>query len=224
MIFRGEDFAGDGSGGLHDEAADLAFEFGEHACVVRRGSFASFGDDLLGSGDGLLRFLFLDFGGRGARFFNQFCRLGAGLRDHFLTLGFRAAELDFNFIGIGQSFGDALAPFFQHCQHALVRELVEHGANNAEADDLRDEVRPIDAESSGDLLDRALRVGFSEQDEWIHKFRLKRAQSRCDSAPGSIPLADQEQSVEHDGFGKRDGQNRLDQDLRRRAGIASHSF
>ena len=34
----------------------------------------------------------------------------------------------------------------------------------------------------------------------------------------------QEQGVEHDGFGEGDGQNRLDQDLRRRAGIASHRF
>src|SRR5262245_4614263 len=35
---------------------------------------------------------------------------------------------------------------------------------------------------------------------------------------------DQEERVEHDRFGKSDGQNGLDQDLRRRAGIAPDRF
>src|SRR6266542_7103489 len=34
----------------------------------------------------------------------------------------------------------------------------------------------------------------------------------------------QEDREEHDAFGKGDGQDRLDQNLRRRAGIASHGF
>src|ERR1019366_4537365 len=43
--------------------------------------------------------------------------------------------------------------------------------------------------------------------------------------PGSsVPVLLKEQGVEHDRFGEGDGQDGLDQDLRRGTGIASHRF
>ena len=48
-------------------------QFGQHPAAFQGGGFARLGDDLLGLGDGLLRFLFLHAGGGGAGFFNQSC-------------------------------------------------------------------------------------------------------------------------------------------------------
>ena len=55
--------------------------------------FAGLGDDLLGLGDGLLRFLLLDAGGGGAGFFDHFCGLDVGLVQHFLAHGLRCGPV-----------------------------------------------------------------------------------------------------------------------------------
>src|SRR5262244_2667534 len=44
------------------------------------------------------------------------------------------------------------------------------------------------------------------------------------AAPGKFSLSHQEQGVEHDRLSEGDGQNRLDQNLRRSAGITSYGF
>jgi len=44
------------------------------------------------------------------------------------------------------------------------------------------------------------------------------------STPGNLSLSHQEEGVEHDRFGESDGQNRLDQNLRRGAGITAHGY
>src|SRR5580765_7862482 len=51
-----------------------------------------------------------------------------------------------------------------------------------------------------------------------------RAQGWLNPAPRGVLLADKEQSVEHDGFGEGNGQDRLYQDLGCRARIASDRF
>ena len=60
--------------------------------MIRGGGFARFGDDLLGGGNGFLRFRFLDLRRSGAGFFNQLVRLRIGLVQNFLTRGFGACE------------------------------------------------------------------------------------------------------------------------------------
>ena len=75
LIFRGEDFAGDGRRGLHNQAAHIALEFGEHSGVVLFGGLSRLGNDLRGSGDGLLTFIRLDARSRGPSFFDQLVRL-----------------------------------------------------------------------------------------------------------------------------------------------------
>ena len=45
-----------------------------------------------------------------------------------------------------------------------------------------------------------------------------------DSAPCDFSLSRQEQGVEHDRLSEGNGQNRLDQNLRRCAGITSHGY
>ena len=93
---------------MHDQPADFAFEFGQHAGVIRRGGFAGFGDDLFGCGDGFLGFLFLDPGGGGAGFLDEFGRLGVGLDEDLLTLGLGAGQFGLDFLGVGQALGDPL--------------------------------------------------------------------------------------------------------------------
>jgi hypothetical protein len=62
-------------------------------------------------------------------------------------------KLCFDLFGVGQSFGDLLASLLEHLQNTAVGKLVKKGANDAKADDLGTQVRPIDAECPGDFLD-----------------------------------------------------------------------
>ena len=43
LVFRRQHLAGHRGGGLHDQTADFALEFGQHAGVVLRGGLAGFG-------------------------------------------------------------------------------------------------------------------------------------------------------------------------------------
>src|SRR5262249_34008055 len=109
--------------------------------------------DLFGSGDSLLRFRFQDTGGRGAGFLDGFGRFGIRLRHHLLALGLGPVQFGLDLFGIRKPLGNLLAPLFQHGEDAPVSELVEYGAYDTEADDLRAEVRPVHTESPGYLLD-----------------------------------------------------------------------
>jgi hypothetical protein len=80
LVVGGQHFAGDGCSGLHDQASNFAFQFGQHAGVIRSSGFARFGNDLFRGGNGFLRFTFLNFGSGGASVFNGLVRLCVGLR------------------------------------------------------------------------------------------------------------------------------------------------
>jgi hypothetical protein len=51
---------------------------------------------------------------------------------------------------------------------------------------------------------------------------LMQARSLFGSAP--LPLVHEEECVEYDGFGERDGQDGLNQNLGRSSGVATHGF
>src|SRR6185295_15359063 len=66
---------------------------------------------------------------------------------------------------------------------------------------------PVDPEGAGDLLE--LSAAFLDD---LHGKRMH----------GCVSLLHEEQGIEHDRFGEGDGQNGLDHDLCRRAGISAH--
>ena len=98
----------------------------------------------------------LHAGRRSPGFLDEFGALGVGLRHHFLALGFGLVQLRFDFLGVGDALPDLFTPQFQHREDALVGELVEDGAHDREADDLRHQMRPVHAEGPGDLRDLAV--------------------------------------------------------------------
>ena len=67
------------------------------------------------------------------------------------------------FSALARPVGDLLPPRLEHLQDRLVGEPVEHGADDAEADDLRQQVRPVDAERPGDLLELAAALRRDQQ-------------------------------------------------------------
>src|SRR5262249_48081822 len=83
-----------------------------------------------------------------------------------------SGQLGFDFLGIGEALGNLLATLFQHREDAAVSKLVKEGADYPEADDLGDEVRPIDTKSFCDVRYRITSFGSSEEQEWIHNIEL----------------------------------------------------
>ncbi len=128
------------------ERGDFAFEFNEHALAFEGGGLAGFADDLLGLGDGLLRFLLLNAGGGGAGFLDELGGLDVGLFQDLLLHGFGAGQFRLDLVGVGQALGDALAALFQDGEDGFVGKFDEKTGDEREADDLREEMRPVQAE------------------------------------------------------------------------------
>ena len=89
-----------------------------------------------------------------ASFFDQLGCLDIGLHHNFPALDFGLCQLGFYLFCIGNALSDLLTPHFQHFEHGLIGVPVQDKANNAEADDLRDQMSPVHAKGSGDLFDR----------------------------------------------------------------------
>ena len=165
-------------------------------------------------------------------------RLDIGLRHHFLALRFGLGQLRLYFLGIGQTLSDLLTPHVQHLEDWSIGEPVKDDAHDAEADDLGEQLRPVYTEGRGNPLDvcyRCLRRCLRHQEKNIHNRTLalqelgcpcRLAERSCSRTPLVLrPISlHQEQGVEHDRLSEGDGQNRLDQNLRRGAGITSHGI
>ena len=110
----------------------------------------------------------------------------------------------------------------QHRQDRLIREQVQQDADDAEADDLRHQMRPIDAKRPGDLFDLTVAAQSVRIVEDLHDGSLHRRSAIARASP-----IHQEQGVEDDRFRERDREDRLHQDLRGRPGLrptASDAF
>ena len=75
-------------GGLHHQAADLAFELGKHPVMFLSSGFARLDHDLLRRNNGFLRLLLPQAGGCRTRFLDESIGLDICLRHHFLALRF----------------------------------------------------------------------------------------------------------------------------------------
>ena len=117
------------------------------------GGFVRPDDNLFGGGDRLARLLRLDAGGRRAGFLDQLLALAVGLGQDAQALRLDPGQLRLDLLGVGQAAGNLLAPRLENPQDRLVGEQVQDRAHDAEADDLRAEMGPVDAEGAGDLLD-----------------------------------------------------------------------
>jgi hypothetical protein len=108
---------------------------------------------------------------------------------------------------------------------------VQEEGHDREADDLRDEVRPVHPELVA-VSRRHVRRGempIHKRRNWVQKAQAEPAraiQPRDPRVPSRVKLTwpYEEDRVEDDRFGERDGQDRLHQDLRRGAGIAPDRF
>ena len=129
------------------------FELREHRGAVALGCFVRPDDDLFGGGDGLTRLFRLDSGGRRAGVLDQLLSLAVGFGQDGKALRLDPDQLRLDLLGVGQAAGDLLPPRLQHPQDRLVREQVQDTTHDPEADDLGDEVRPVNPERAGDLLD-----------------------------------------------------------------------
>ena len=134
----------------------------QHLRTVPLGCLAGADEHLLGGGHRLPRLVGLHARRRGAGLFDQLLAVLPGARQDGLPLGCDARQLRLDLVGIGEAVGDLLPPGLEDLQNGRVGEQVQHGADDAEADDLRHEVRPVDPERPGDLLDlaTALRRGL----------------------------------------------------------------
>ncbi len=153
MIVRRHDPADDRRRRLHDQPAHLAAQLGEHPLVFLRRRLARLDDDLFRGGNRALRLLFLHALGDRAGVGEELRRLRLCLGHRLLALRFDAGERGVDLLGVLETLRDLLAAFVEQAQHGPVGKAVENGADNAEADDLRDEMRPVDAEGPRDFLD-----------------------------------------------------------------------
>ena len=111
----------------------------------------SFGRDLLGCDDCFLRFV-LQYASRPrTSLFDEQGGLGVRPRYHFLPQRLGPIQFGLDLIGVLQTQSDLASPFLQHCEHLPVGKLIEQRANDAETDNLRSQMRPVDAESLCDL-------------------------------------------------------------------------
>src|SRR6185436_8259832 len=158
VILGRQDLAGDRRGGLHHQPADLLLELAEHARVIAPRRLARARQDLLGRLRRLARLVGADARRRLARLLDQPLALVAGLAQDVEPLRFDARELRLDLLGVGQAGGNLLAPGLEHLEDRPVGQAVEHDADDAEADALREQVNPVHAERAGDLFD--LRHGY----------------------------------------------------------------
>jgi hypothetical protein len=151
LVVIGEDLAGDGGGSFDDEVADLVAEFDEDAVAVADGGLAGLGQDPVGGGAGLLRLALQEAVGRNAGLCDDLVRLDAGLAEDLVALFLGVGKFSLHFLGVGEAFGDLLAALVEHRENRPIGESVEEEADDAEADELRAKVNPVDAEGAGDF-------------------------------------------------------------------------
>src|SRR5262249_53312709 len=106
---------------------------------------------------------------RSAGFLDELRRLSVSLRHYFLTLCLRSRQLRFHLVGIRETLGDELTPLLQHLEDRPIGEPVEKKTDDAEADHLSYQMRPVHAERSGNLFDLPATLPLCHQDECIHE-------------------------------------------------------
>src|SRR5215813_4566272 len=104
---------------------------------------------MFGGRNGLLGLLRLQAGRGGAGFLNELSRLGIGFEENFLALRLSLAQLRFYLLAVGQTLGDELTSLFQHPENRLISKPVKKGTNDAEADDLGNQMSPVHPENFG---------------------------------------------------------------------------
>ena len=156
LIVRRENFAGDFCGRVNHEAADFTAEFGQHAGAILFDLFARLGGkDLLRFDDRLLR---LPVPSRAQP-------LRAPPRSIYSPAHWPGSrcpgatsrcpqELRLDLVGVVEAFLDANAAFLQHLQDAFIGKEIKQRTDDAETDDLRNQMRPIGAECIRGLLRR----------------------------------------------------------------------
>ena len=148
MVLGRQNFSGDRRARLHHQPSDLAFELGQHLGVLAHGGLVRPGDDLLGRGRRLPRFLRLQPCRRRPCVLDELPALGICPGQHLPALDLDRGQLRLDLLGVRQPPGDLLPPRRQHLEDRLVGEQVQHPADDGEADDLSEEVRPVDAEGA----------------------------------------------------------------------------
>jgi len=127
------------------------------------GRLLRLGYDLFCGSDGLLGFRLLHPGSCGMRFLDQLGGLGIGLHQDFVALRFGPSEFDAYLLPVRKSLRDLPAPLLQHFENWFVRKPVKNKADNAEADNLRNQVRPVHPKGTGNLLDLSSAIDFRQQ-------------------------------------------------------------
>src|SRR6478609_7765332 len=137
--------------------------------MVLLGGLMCLGDDLFSGSYGLPGFLFQQDVSRSARFLDGLRRLSISLLHYFLTLCFCSRQLCFHLVGIRETFSDESAPIRQHLENRPICEPVEKKTDDAEADHLSYQMRPIDTERARNLFDLPATLRLRHQDECIHE-------------------------------------------------------
>jgi len=100
LVVQGEDLAADLGRGLGDETDHFLAQLVLHPDEFGLAGFPGLDDDLVGGGDGLLRFLLLDLGRESAGFLDMLVGLGVGLAQEFLGFGLGLGEFLFDLLGV----------------------------------------------------------------------------------------------------------------------------
>jgi hypothetical protein len=108
-------------------------------------------DDLFGGHGSFSRLLGLHARRGGARIVDELLAVRTRFREDVLTLDLDVIQLGFDLRSIGEPARDLLATGLEHLEDGLVRERVQHRADDPEADHLGAQMHPIHAEGPGDL-------------------------------------------------------------------------
>ena len=155
--------------------------FTVHARVFLRRCLTRLDQDLLTSSDCLLRFLLPHSCGGSVSFLNQFGRLTIGLQQDLLALVRRFLQFGGYLLRVGKSLSNLSSSLFQHLEDRLVGEPLEKKADDGEADDLGNQMRPVHAKGIRELLDLSSAIRFNQKSQSIH--------SRLSLFAGAGPLA-----------------------------------
>src|SRR5205807_9990330 len=140
-----------------------------------------------------------------ARFVDHPLRIGIRLRHNFLITLLCLSEFLSDFLRVKLAFFDLSPPIFEHGQDRFVSELAKQNHDDAKANNLGQKKLPLPAERIGGIAQRLGKTSRSSSDHRIHKIKLMHA----GNSPGPLKwlVTEQEQRVEHDGLGERDGEN-----------------
>ena len=109
-------------------------------------------------------------------FLNEFGGLGIGLQQDFLALGLCLGQLSSYLFCVGKPLSDLTPSLFQHLEDRLIGEPIKNKADDGEADDLGNQMRPVHAEGIRKLLDLTRAIRFNQKSQSIHRrLSLKRA-------------------------------------------------